>query len=194
MTPDELRARCKQFISVNSAHGRIVLTDGFNARLESLCREMIVEGLERSAVQAETRQGMIIAPGYHIEFESGFRCSNYALQYWCRQEAQRVSNLYDVRTHIQGLDQSAKNEDALTKINWDIEAQEIIQRLQVIRLAKILYSAYWNSGEMCIVLPDGKRLTDRPLDGGSDIQNVWNARSKAEHLAKLATEGLHGRD
>lgn len=76
MTPDELRARCKQFISVNSAHGRIVLTDGFNARLESLCREMISEGLEMAAVEMG---------------DSGNDKLNGWVD-WCRTEAQRVKS------------------------------------------------------------------------------------------------------
>lgn len=78
MTPDELMARCKQFISVNSAHGRIVLTDGFNARLESLCREMIAVGLERAELE------------YHRYKAGRPSTSNTTYAQWLAAEAQRV--------------------------------------------------------------------------------------------------------
>lgn len=49
MTPDELRARCKGFLSVNmDKSGRIGRHQEFHIRLESLCREMIAVGLERA--------------------------------------------------------------------------------------------------------------------------------------------------
>lgn len=88
MTPNELRVRCKQFISVNSAHGRIVLTDGFNARLESLCREMIAEGLRMAEVQ--TRK---LTEDINTTYEDA--C--FQLLDWLPDEAQRVKENHDTK-------------------------------------------------------------------------------------------------
>ena len=76
MTPDELRERCREFVSVNCDSGKVV--SGISERLESLCREMIAEGLERAGVRyAEWINGH--------EFTETPRFED-----WCLQEAQRV--------------------------------------------------------------------------------------------------------
>ena len=76
MTPDELMERCEQFLRDNTGN---LYIDGNNdpdeesvALLESLCREMIAEGLERAAVEVS----------FHAY------AKDHAI--WCRKEAQRV--------------------------------------------------------------------------------------------------------
>jgi hypothetical protein len=79
MTPDELRERCEKALDsiitfdlpTNEEAGKR-LYDGQAKELESLCREMIAEGLERAAVEVS----------FHAY------AKDHAI--WCRQEAQRV--------------------------------------------------------------------------------------------------------
>lgn len=76
MTPDELKARCDE-CSLEIAR-EIINTDK-TTELESLCREMIAEGLERAAVEFERRKG-----------DRPQSIMEKMYRKWCREEAQRV--------------------------------------------------------------------------------------------------------
>ena len=82
MTDEQIRARCKEFLSVNvdKVTGRVVLHQEIHTRLESLYCEAIAAGAQEvwikvidKALQAECDDA---SPIWMLE--------------WCRAEAQRV--------------------------------------------------------------------------------------------------------
>ncbi len=77
MTPDKLRARCAE-CGNDIAHE--IINTGETTELESLCREMIAVGLERAAVEFESKiLGYCRDPNDFMD--------------WCQQEAQRVKEM-----------------------------------------------------------------------------------------------------
>lgn len=89
MTPDELRKRCKQFMQDNDLHdGDERLRKYLGWGLESLCREMIVEG----------RLRMINEIG---DLWDNGDPNNHEFVGWCRQEAKRVKENHETKKAVQ---------------------------------------------------------------------------------------------
>lgn len=78
MTPDELRTRCAAFLIASPMNIAISEEPECLHNLESLCREMMGEGLERAGIR-------------YAEWINGHEfLETPRFEDWCRQEAQRV--------------------------------------------------------------------------------------------------------
>ncbi len=100
MTPDELRARCRQFLESLRLDPANLLSDNM-ASTESLCREMIGVGLERATsglkVDNTTLRWALKELG-----PTGTNAEAYikvAVEHviWAREEAQRVKDNHDTK-------------------------------------------------------------------------------------------------
>jgi hypothetical protein len=81
MTDVDIRERCQDFLNANmDGAGRIVSPQELSVRLESLCREMIAEGLEMAATRGDRA---------HTRADER---SSYAQAFrdWCRRDSKRA--------------------------------------------------------------------------------------------------------
>lgn len=94
MTPDKLRARCKTFLTSSPMSIPIEEEPECMSALESLCREMIVAGLDMATSGLKVSNEKLVwalkelgPTGTNAE-----ACVKAAVEQiiWCRQEAQRV--------------------------------------------------------------------------------------------------------
>ena len=97
MTPDELRARVERFV-VEECKGRWPAV----SLIESLCREMVAEGLTMAADDAKKRQ---IHAESNAEGQNEEDCrmwlevgrGHWYQEQWCRAKAQQVKENHETK-------------------------------------------------------------------------------------------------
>lgn len=77
-------------------------------------------------------------------------------------------------------------------LKWELEREACRRRISVLRRAELLFKAYAKNGSMTVMLLNGRQFTDRPEYGGSAVQHVRNAASKAEAMALLSIRSNTG--
>lgn len=102
------------------------------------------------------------------------------------QDADRYNRLVEVYRDVQSRPQSAENERALARLEFELTALECKLRYEAVKRAELLFNVWVKTGAMRVMLPDGNSCEASPGYNLRAVESVWAGKREACYLAALS--------